>query len=60
MEKAESEKKAIRYLAKNPEATVREIQDTLGHSSTSITHYFLLRLAAAGKIKRIPARWEVL
>ena len=53
-------KKILRFLKTNPDASVRDILKATGLSSTSVVDYHVTKLIAAGELKKITQRWEVI
>lgn len=50
--------KVFRYIKKNPDATVRQLVESLGLSSESVAQHHLVRLQRVGWIQQQP-RWKI-
>lgn len=45
-----NQKKILKYIKEHPLATIRELQQNLGISSSSVVHHHLVRLREMGMI----------
>jgi DNA-binding Lrp family transcriptional regulator len=50
-------KKLLTAIKKNPESSIRDLQIACGISSASLANYHLMKMEAAGVIRRV--RWEI-
>lgn len=54
-----NQQKLLRAIAKNPDATIRDLMKATDISSTSLVNYHVKQLIADGKIRKLQ-RYEVL
>lgn len=49
----------LRAIRKNPNATLRELQEVIGANSTSVVDYYLTKMMARGLLKKND-KWEII
>jgi hypothetical protein len=59
MKITDTHKKMLKYIKKNPQATLKELGEASGISSTSTVDYHRKALLAAGML-RVTYAWEVI
>ncbi len=52
-----TQKKLLAAIKKNPDSSIRDLQVACGISSASLANYHLMKMEAAGLIRRV--RWEI-
>ena len=60
MKEHPARKQILHFLRSNPEASIRDIEKATGLSSTSHVDYHITKLIAAGCLKKVTQRWEVI
>jgi predicted transcriptional regulator len=54
-----TQKKLLAAIKKNPESSIRDLQAACYIKNVSVADYHLMKLTAAGEIRKILARWEI-